>query len=137
MSAIEHVGTGIAHAATGYGLGCVVDWVFPRLEHRFINGSPDHKSAATLFAEVFLQFSAGWLLIGESMKFLLPDNSYLSPIGDGLSVMFFFMPQEHLWAKMRHLRSMTQHLIDPPKTTKPGGVTTGPNPQATSPPSDD
>ncbi len=105
MDSLEVLATAVAHASTGAVIGGAVDRIFPILEDDVLPAGTDRKSTLTLFAEVLLQFSLGYLGMAEAMRMLVPNQAgYHSPIGDGTSVFFYFYMQPRFWAKVNKLR---------------------------------
>jgi hypothetical protein len=102
---LEVLATAIAHASTGAVVGGLVDSLFPKLEAEVVPPGTTRKGTMTIFAEVMLQFSLGYLGMAEAMRILTPaQQGYQSPIGDGTSVFFYFYMQPRFWSKVNHLR---------------------------------
>ncbi len=102
---LEILATAVAHASTGALIGGAVDRIFPMLEEEVVPAGTESKNTLTLFAEVLLQFSLGYLGMAEAMRMLVPSQAgYQSPIGDGTSVFFYFYMQPRFWAKVNKLR---------------------------------
>ncbi len=119
---IEILATAVAHAGTGALIGGAVDRIFPMLEDDIVPAGTERKNSLTLFAEVLLQFSLGYVGMAEAMRLLVPSQAgYQSPIGDGTSVFFYFYMQPRFWSKVNKLRRIVVGDVDEAITDARGG----------------
>ena len=79
---------GTTQATTGYLVGKGTDVLMDKVP--VANKHP--------LVRVFAQFSVGFLALGEVMRGLGGTGMRKSPISDGLMMVWFYRPQDGLWA---------------------------------------
>ena len=86
---------GTTQATTGYLVGKGTDVLMDKIPAA--NKIP--------LVRVFGQFSIGFLALGEVMRGLGGTGLFSSPISDGLLMVWFYKPQDGLWAAVDQVES--------------------------------
>jgi hypothetical protein len=126
MDTVHTLLTAAGHASLGIGLGVVMDVLYPKYDPKVDD--------VRLLLETLGQFALGYVAVSESMRMLLPrDDGYISPIGDGTSIYFFYMVQPSFELRVLDIASRLQRKVQSvvhdveghKKKPKPAGAPAG------------